>query len=261
MFLNWPGEYFTQTDHRLNSPFFCIKNWKKETSAPAKETKFFTLFAVKERYHKLFTPGAQLKFYCSPDEQIHCDNLDSSVLFSKRKTKEALRYKNSFLTNASTDSPKNNCTTEFQDIGNSSDVSDYASEANSKDTIIYDELSYKNSVKNYSDDSDDFLADINNMHHKIKTDHADALKKLMTSPLSDIIDDPALNVELKNCREDGNWQKRVITPQQFSVRNNPFVVSNEVRRNELQSAYKNVESLRIDTVLKLNKHYNVMTKL
>ena len=53
----------------------------------------------------------------------------------------------------------------------------------------------------------------------------------------------------------------MIAPQRISVRNNPFVVSNEVRRKELKSAYKNVESLRIETVIKLNKHFDLMAKL
>ena len=83
----------------------------------------------------------------------------------------------------------------------------------------------------------------------------------MTSTLSEIIDDPSLNLELKNCKEDGNWHSRVITPQRFSVHSNPFVVSNEDRRKELKLAYRSVESLWMETMIKLNKHYDVMSKL
>ena len=83
----------------------------------------------------------------------------------------------------------------------------------------------------------------------------------MTSDLSEIVDDPALNQELTNCHEDGNWDKRVIKWERICVRTGPFVVSNEACKKELQKAYNSIESLKIQTVIKLNKHYELLKTL
>ena len=99
------------------------------------------------------------------------------------------------------------------------------------------------------------------MHRKLKSEHNDAIKKLMTCDLSEIVDDRALSQELANCREDGNWHEQIRKGQWISVRTGPFVVSNAARKKELQSAYNNIESLRIQTVIKLNKHYDLMKTL
>ena len=98
------------------------------------------------------------------------------------------------------------------------------------------------------------------MHRKVKSEHHDAIKKLMTSDLSEIVDDAALTQELANCREDRNWHKRVVIGERISVRTGPFVVSNAARKKELQSAY-NIESLRIQTVIKLNKQFELLKTL
>ena len=146
-FVYWPGEYLTPPDHKQNSPLYCIDDWKRQMSAPIKEPKFYTLFAVKERYHKLFNPGLQLKFYCNPQDQIDCNNLDSSVLFLAKTRTHATRYKYSFLNHdreSKVDGHNEvNCDHEFHEAP--SDISDgYISDGNSEDTIIYDEWSYNN---------------------------------------------------------------------------------------------------------------------
>ena len=63
-FVPWPGEYISPPDHNILSPFYCVRDWKKQTSASLKEERYYTLFALKEHYHKLFTPRTQVKFFC-----------------------------------------------------------------------------------------------------------------------------------------------------------------------------------------------------
>ena len=71
--------------------------------------------------------------------------------------------------------------------------------------------------------------------------------------MSEIIDDPALNQELANCHEDGNWHKRVVKGERICVRTGPFVISNAAHKKELQSAYNSIKSSRIQMVIRLNK--------
>ena len=127
--------------------------------------------------------------------------------------------------------------------------------------LIEDCSSYHTSENTCNQDADEFFCEINRMHRKVKAEHHAAIRKLMSSDISEIIDDPGLNQELANCREDGNWHKRVLKPQRISVRTGPFYISNISRKKELESAYNNIESLRIQTVIKLNKHYDLLKTL
>ena len=134
-------------------------------------------------------------------------------------------------------------------------------EISSDDTIIDDDSSYDRVENTQNVSTGDFFCEINRMHRKIKSDHHAAIKKLMTSDLSEIIDDAGLNQQLANYREDGNWHKRVFKQQRISVKTGPVYVSNAVRKKELESAYNSIESIRIQAVIKLNKHFDLMKNL
>ena len=131
-------------------------------------------------------------------------------------------------------------------------------ESSDNEGVVSDDLL---DTENVLKPKDDIFCNINKMHRKIKVEHHDAIKKLMTSDLAEIIDDPALNQEIKNCREDGNWHKRIVKGERISVRTGLFFVSNVIHKKELQSAYRNIESLRIQTVIKLNKQFDLLKTL
>ena len=139
------GEYISPPDHNIFSPFYCVHVWKQQTSASLKEERYYTLFSLKERYHKLFTPWTQVKFFCCPSEQVTEVNLDSSVLFAKRKKADVIRYKYNFLNSNEQEIKTSNgveCDSEQIEIS-SDDVSD----VNSENTVIYNGCSYKNTGK------------------------------------------------------------------------------------------------------------------
>ena len=189
--------------------------------------EFYTLFAVKKKYHKLFTPNSQHLFYCAPSEQLSCGNVDSSVLFPKGERTYPFTFKYDFLknTNVSDGTSGNdtvNCSLDSEDLLQDGDD---ISGSDSDDTIVYDISSYKNTGKNFvhnDDDTDDFHIQLTKMHRKINHDNSDALSKLMTCTLQEIIDDPALNQELKNCKEDGNWDNRIVKTAEVFCANTPF---------------------------------------
>ena len=182
-------------------------------------------------------------------------NVDSSALFSKRKETRPFWYKYSFLSKNSSDEKvkfddidEEKSDTEIeQDIdGICSDddlINDDSSykqvtenSGDSNDTVLLDKLSYQITQHGLStENTSEFFCKINRMHRKLKSEHHDAIKKLMTCDLSEIVDDRALSQELANCHEDGNWHKQIRKGQQISVRTGPFVVSNAARKKELQS--------------------------
>ena len=251
-YVHWPGQLLKEADHNSLSPFYCVHNWTDLTSAPLKKEKFYTLFCVKKRYHKLFTPNSQWLFYCAPSDQSNCVDVDSSSLFPHKDRTYPIRLKYEFLSAAKqSDKCDETCSTEsVTDNIELQSKSEDISEAESDDTVFYD-----------YEETDMFFTKLTKMHRTENKQDSDVMKRLMSSKLEDIIDNPALNLELQNCKSDGDWRHRIVKPERFSVRTRPLVVSNEVQRKELQCAYNNVESLKMQTVMKLNKCYGLLTGL
>ena len=238
-YVNWPGECVGTCDHQSTNPFYIVCDWKNNTSAPIRKEKFYTLCAIKEQYRKLFTPANQSKVYFPPSEQCRDVNVDSSVLFSSRTYNKPVRYKYLFLTDLLGERSDNFDDTVPQPNGREigdvrhyddnvqydecSDTTETESDDEingtfSDDTLLYDKSSYKDTEDCLNkSDSDVFFGTIKRMHRKVKSEHHDAIKKLMTSDLSKIVDDAVLTQELANCREDGNWHQRVIGIKEHKI--------------------------------------------
>ena len=178
-YVHWPGEPLIPNDHNSRDPLYCVRDWKNQTTCPIKRTteKFYTLFAVKEHYHKLFTPAAQSKVYFRPEDQCHYVRPDSSVLFRKCLKKHVPRYKYCFLKDKEPDTGDTFAEASSSDTEFNEDFTGTFSD----DTVPYDAISYTED-KDLSEtedivpsNTDDFYVSVNRMHRKIKSDHQDTI--------------------------------------------------------------------------------------
>ena len=145
-----------------------------------------------------------------------------------------------------------------------SSLSGYSdSDCESDATVIYDSKSYNLSSRIFEDETDPFCQQVSDMNHKIKLEHGDehGLRQLLSSDLSDLVDDFDLDSALKKCREEGDWKDKSFAGNKFSLKNRPLNFSNSTRTKTLKSALNSVENRKLETVYKLNEQFKMVKQL
>ena len=148
-YVHWPGILQASTDHSSTSPFFCLHTWKVETTPSKTKGGYYNLFALKQRYHKLYTPhSGTSKFYCHPSEQISDVKYDSSCLFKIWKKAPVHCYKYDFLKPTKREETiiVNDDISDIDHTDVDSDDNCDSSGIDSDDTVIYDSSSYVRST-------------------------------------------------------------------------------------------------------------------
>ena len=138
-YVHWPGILQPSPDHSSSTPYYCLHTWKLETTPHKTNGHYYNLFAVKKRYHKLYTPhSANFKFYCHPSEQKKDVKCDSSSLFHIHQKAPVYRYKYSFLATTKSDAS----ITVINDTDNESESNCDSTDNDSEDAVVYDTQSY-----------------------------------------------------------------------------------------------------------------------
>ena len=209
--VKWPGVVPRPTQYPSVSPFYCLNEHKSLTTPLHKEQQFYNLFALKLKFHKLYTcPGKNLKFCCHPSEQWTDFKVDSSALFRKHPKQPVLRFNYKFL-----ESTKNPNAISEQDATSisrdqSSNSNSESTDIESDSTIIYDSKSYLRSSAPLSSDRDlVFFKQTETMHCKILTKHSVAMKNLMSNELQEIIDDDDINMHISQLKCTDGQQNKV----------------------------------------------------
>ena len=189
-YVNWPGQLQYPRDHMPDNPLYCVIDWKSNTTPThLTEEKFYTVFALKKSYHKLYCPTSGIKFICHPSEQKPKFELTSSVLFSKRQKAKVFRYKYNFLQeseDASTvvdlthhDDVDDDCSAHSNETYSDFDSDDYFGNDNSDDTVCYDEESYYHSeIITQSSSHRNFFKSVSKMSRKLALEQSQLIKTL-----------------------------------------------------------------------------------
>ena len=264
-FINWPKQKTTNSDHKPDSPYYSVTSCQSKITTPYKPQKFYNLFGFKSRYHRLFTPARQVKFFCPPEEQQQVVFEDSSPLFSNKEKVKPIRYKYDFLNSSDVLTNSTNVALHYDsDLDPCSSLSSDSyseSECESDATVIYDTKSYNFSSRNFEDETDPFVEQVSEMNHKIKVEHGDGLRQLVSSDLSDLVDDFDLDLALKKCHEEGDWNDKSFIENKFSLQNRPLDFSNSTRTKTLKSALSTLENRKMETVYKLNQQFKMVKQL
>ena len=100
-YVNWPRKVEPPADHSTTNPLYCVVDWKANTTPKlVTQEYFYTVFALKSRYHKLYNTATGIKFQCHPSEQRKLLEPTVDALFTRRHHSKVIRYKYNFLDNS-----------------------------------------------------------------------------------------------------------------------------------------------------------------
>ena len=207
---------------------------------------FYTVFALKSRYHKLYNTATGIKFQCHPSEQRKLLEPTADALFTRRHHSKVIRYKYNFLDNLEQNTtPVFDAEETFVDSSSAhSDetFSDTDSETDweagdSDDTVIYDHPSYHRSEAVLSPAPHvRFFRSVSKMHHNLGPKHSQSVDTLINKNPTDFLGNIELTEALQ-AQNDGVIVKQEF-PAHISTRQNQISDMENARLSQLKSAFK-----------------------